>query len=76
MIAIPLKSVRYAAQRLNISEQRVYQLVREGVLPDGVVVRLGRQVRIDPDQLEDFIRKGGRALAGGWKKERNSVIKQ
>jgi excisionase family DNA binding protein len=69
MNAKGLESVEYAAKRLNITEQRAYQLAREGILPEGVIVRLGRQIRIDPDELEKFIRGGGQALPGGWKKE-------
>jgi hypothetical protein len=63
-----LECVEYLAQRLNITEQRAYQVVREGLLPQGVVVRLGRQIRIDPERLENFIRDGGKSLPGGWKK--------
>ena len=62
-----LEPVSYAARRLNITEARVYQLVREGLIRGAV--RLGRQVRIDPDELEEFIKSGGQALAGGWRKE-------
>lgn len=64
-----LKSVEYAAQRLNVSIQRAYELVREGVFPDGVVVHLGRQIRINPGRLEQFIAEGGQALPGGWRRE-------
>jgi len=62
-----LEPVSYAARRLNITEARVYQLVREGLIRGAV--RLGRQVRIDPDELEEFIKSGGQALPGGWRKE-------
>jgi excisionase family DNA binding protein len=65
-----LKPVSYAARRLNITEARTYQLIREGLLRGAV--RLGRQVRIDPDELEEFIKSGGQALPGGWKKEMNA----
>jgi excisionase family DNA binding protein len=65
-----LEPVSYAALRLNITEARVYQLVREGML--GGVVKLGRQIKIDPDELEAFIKNGGQALPGGWKKEANN----
>jgi excisionase family DNA binding protein len=64
-----LESVSYAARRLNISEARVYQLIREDLLRGAV--RLGRQVRIDPDELEEFIKNGGQALPGVWKREAN-----
>jgi excisionase family DNA binding protein len=61
-----LESVEYAAKRLNISTQRAYQLARESLIP---TVRLGRQIKVDPDELEAFIKNGGQALPGGWKKE-------
>jgi len=48
---------------------RAYELARVGILPDGVVVRLGRQIRFDEDALVDWIRGGGQALPGGWKRE-------
>jgi excisionase family DNA binding protein len=62
-----LKPVSYAAHRLNITEARAYQLIREGLLRGAV--KLGRQIRIDPDELEEFIKSGGQGLAGGWRKE-------
>lgn len=54
------------AQILDVSEDRVYSLAREGVLPH---VRLGRQIRVDSDALEEFINNGGKALPGGWRRE-------
>jgi excisionase family DNA binding protein len=72
MTAKALESMEYAARRLNVSEQRAYQMAREGILPEGVVVRLGRQIRVDPDELECFIKNGGQALPGGWKKEKEA----
>lgn len=61
-----LETVEYAAKRLNISTQRAYQLARESVIP---VVRLGRQIKIDPEELEKFIKDGGKSLPGGWKRD-------
>lgn len=54
------------ARILDLPEQRIYELARQGILPH---VRLGRQIRIDSEQLELFIKNGGRALPGGWRKE-------
>ena len=34
-----LESMEYAARRLNISEQRAYELARQNLIP---VIRLGR----------------------------------
>lgn len=54
-----------AAEILAVTPARVYELVRQDVLPH---VRLGRQVRIDPDRLEAWIAAGGQALPGGWRR--------
>src|SRR4051794_1295745 len=40
------------AALLDVRVQRAYELSRRGLLP---VVRLGRQVRVDPDQLEAWL---------------------
>jgi hypothetical protein len=58
-----LQPVAYAACRLGETPARIYNIIKAGLLPLGVVVRLGRHVRIDPDALERFIAAGGRALA-------------
>ena len=55
------------AERLGVSEQRAYALAREGIV--GGVVRVGRQLRVDMDQLEAWIASGGQELAGGWKRQ-------
>jgi putative molybdopterin biosynthesis protein len=62
----PLITMEQAAKILNVTYHRMADLVRQKIVPS---VRLGRQVRIDPDELERFIRDGGRALPGGWRKE-------
>jgi excisionase family DNA binding protein len=67
-----LQLIAYACERLNERPQRVYGLIRDGVLPYGVIVRLGRHIRINPEKLEEFIAGGGQALPGGWRKDRNS----
>jgi excisionase family DNA binding protein len=54
------------ARILDMREAQVYRLAREGVLP---VVRIGRQLRVDPDALDEWIKAGGQGFAGGWKKE-------
>jgi excisionase family DNA binding protein len=54
------------ARTLNVSYARAAQLAREGVLP---TIRLGRQIRVHPDQLNEFLARGGRALPGGWRRE-------
>lgn len=59
--APPLHTVSQAARRLGVRPHRVYELIRENQIPG--VVRLGRQVRIDPEALEEFIRNGGHAVS-------------
>ena len=53
----PLLSVRDVAARLAVSELTVRRLIEAGSLP---AVRVGRQLRIDPDELEAFLREGKR----------------
>lgn len=64
-----LRTVKNAAQDLEVSEARVYEMIRTGLLPLGVVVHLGRQVRIDEDALREWVRAGGQSLPGGWRRE-------
>ena len=54
------------AEMLEVSEDRVYQLVREGILP---ACYLGRQIRFSADLLNEFIAKGGKSWPGGWRKK-------
>jgi excisionase family DNA binding protein len=49
------------AQMLAVSPQRAYELARQDLLP---VVRVGRQVRVDPRRLEEWIAHGGGAVEG------------
>ena len=57
-----LLTAHEATVRLNVRLHRTYELIREGKLP---AVRLGRQVRIDPAALEEFIAHGGTASEDG-----------
>ena len=60
-----LMTMKEVASRLGVSVQRAYELGRSGLLP---VVRLGRQMRVEEEQLSVWIGSGGRALPGGWRK--------
>lgn len=60
-----LLQVPQVAEILGTTQGRVYELVRLSLIP---AVRLGRQVRIDEAALHEWIRNGGQALPGGWKK--------
>lgn len=68
MTTTELQSSQYGARRLGVTPARFYELCRRKVLPAGVVVRLGRRIRVDPEALERFIADGGRGLSGGWKR--------
>jgi excisionase family DNA binding protein len=46
------------AERLGVRLHRVYELIRTNRLP---VVRLGRNIRVDPGALESWIANGGTA---------------
>lgn len=50
-----LRKVEYVAPRLNMTKQRVYELVRIDFFPTGVVVRFGRQVRFNEKLLVAFL---------------------
>jgi excisionase family DNA binding protein len=62
-----LLTLEDSAKILNVSYARAAQLAREGVLPG--TVRLGRQIRVHPDKLQEFIDTGGCALPGGWRRQ-------
>lgn len=61
-----LQTASEAAERLSVSVQRVYEMARLGIVP---CVRLGRTVRFDPAAIEGYVASGGKALAGGWRRE-------
>jgi predicted DNA-binding transcriptional regulator AlpA len=55
-----LRKVEFAAKELGVSQQRIYELVRKGFFPPGVVTRLGiRQIRFCEEALRDWIARGG-----------------
>ncbi|ELK43456.1 helix-turn-helix domain-containing protein [Brevibacillus agri] len=53
------------AKILGISKERSYAIARDGLLP---TVRIGRQIRVDQEQLNSWIQNGGQALSGGWRR--------
>ena len=57
-----LITISEAASVLSVTERRAYHLARSGQLP---VIKLGRQVRVDADRLEEFLRDGGSAPRRG-----------
>lgn len=61
-----LLTARQLEERYGVSEARWLTLARQDLCPH---VRLGRQVRFLPEQIEDWILAGGQALPGGWRQE-------
>lgn len=61
-----LLNAHEVADRLNVSVLRAYALLRERRIQ---VVRIGRQVRVSEEALDEFIRTGGFELPGGWRRE-------
>jgi excisionase family DNA binding protein len=61
-----LLNIEELSHILRVSKQRAYELCRTGIVPH---VRLGRQIRVDPEQLQEWLTEGGRALPGGWRRE-------
>ena len=59
-----LLTITEVSKQLNVSRERVYDLVRLDLIPS---VHLGRQLRISEEALRDWVNSGGRALPGGWR---------
>lgn len=64
-----LLTLHKTADILNVKYPRVAEMVRTGTIPQVCVVRLGRQIRINPDALQQFLCNGGKALEGDWRRE-------
>ncbi len=60
------------ADLLRVSRSRVYELIRQGVVPG---VHVGRQVRVPEEGLRRWIEEGGQALSGGWRAAETDVTK-
>ncbi|SHF07441.1 DNA binding domain-containing protein, excisionase family [Seinonella peptonophila] len=58
---------------LDVKVDRVYTMAREGLL---LVVRLGRQIRVDKIKLNQWIDNGEQALPGVWKRTSKQVIRR
>ncbi|MBI3927187.1 MAG: helix-turn-helix domain-containing protein [Armatimonadetes bacterium] len=59
-------TVAQIADMIQLTEPRVYEAVRLGLLPS---VRIGRQIRIEEQAFLAWIGKGGQALEGGWRRK-------
>jgi len=60
-----LLRVETVAKILDTSVARVYEMIRLRLLP---AVKLGRQVRVAQEALDEWVRSGGQALPGGWRR--------
>ncbi|WP_221828602.1 helix-turn-helix domain-containing protein [Neobacillus niacini] len=47
------------ARILDVTNDRAYALIRAGIIP---AVYLGRQVRVEEEQLKEWIKKGGKSI--------------
>lgn len=61
-----LLRISEVAHVLDVPLSRAYGMAREGIIP---VVHLGRQLRVDPSRLEEWIKTGGQPLPGGWRRD-------
>jgi excisionase family DNA binding protein len=52
----PLVTVAAVSQQLSVSERTVRRLAANGVLRG---VRVGRQLRFDPNTVAEFVERGG-----------------
>ena len=64
-----LVTVHELSSESGIPPVRLYDLMRQGIIPAGVVVRLGRQVRVNVQKWREFVEAGGAALPGGWRRD-------
>jgi len=63
-----LERIDLLQDRLNVNQMQAYALIRNGIIKPPVVVRVGRQYRVNADELEKWIESGGAAYPGGWRK--------
>jgi len=50
------------AELLNLSPDRVYEAIRQNLLPS---VHIGRQIRIEEQAFNEWVRQGGMRYAPG-----------
>jgi excisionase family DNA binding protein len=58
-----------AATVLRLPKRSLLAAAAEGIVP---CVRIGRRVRFDREELTAWIKNGGKAFEGGWRRERAS----
>ncbi len=67
-----LITAKEAAVILQVNLPSVWEMVRHGIIPAGVVIRLGKRIRFNEERLVDWLDAGGQAFPGGWKREREA----
>lgn len=66
-----LVSADEVAEVLGVTAARVYEMARQNILPS---VRLGRQIRFDPERIRAWIDSGGQALSNGWRHDKEAKL--
>jgi excisionase family DNA binding protein len=61
-----LLTLHEVAEILDVTYQRAAEMARDQLLP---AVRLGRQVRVNNKQLQEFIERNGKPLGARWGKK-------
>lgn len=56
---MPMLTAHEVADELRLPLRRVYECVRSGLVPH---VRIGKQIRFDPERLREWIDAGGQSL--------------
>lgn len=56
-----LLRIAKVARYLEMSEVTVRRLIRGGIIP---AVRIGRGIRVDPEALREYVKRGGTPLEG------------
>jgi hypothetical protein len=60
-----LETLDYLTRVFPISRWQAEALARRNFFPEGVIVRLGRRVLVNPEKLAEFVASGGRGLPCG-----------
>ncbi|HZS03861.1 MAG TPA: DNA-binding protein [Blastocatellia bacterium] len=70
-----LLTVPQAKERYGFEADRWYLWARENFFGDlPVIVRFGRQIRVNAEAFEQFVAKGGKSLPGGWRREPQTSV--
>jgi excisionase family DNA binding protein len=64
-----LQTPAETAARMRMSKRALLAAAAEGIVP---CVRIGRRVLFDREAIDAFIKSGGKAFEGGWRRERAS----